>query len=71
MRKNHPFVKSVTFTPDAKVDEVKVARKIINDAEVALRRILSQGERRDLLKDNTTWASDRCDDIVRLIAIRN
>lgn len=47
------------------------ARKIIAAAERDLRRVLSVGERRDLLKDNTDWPSDRCDEVVLVLAVRS
>lgn len=49
---------------DAANAELDTARAIIARAESDLRRALSQGERRDLLKDNTAWTSQRCDEIV-------
>jgi hypothetical protein len=36
----------------------KRAISIVNDCERDLKRRLSNGERRDLLKDNTPWPSD-------------
>lgn len=45
--------------PDARVNDVQRnrARCIVRDAERDLERVLSPGERRDLLLDNTRWTS--------------
>lgn len=43
---------------DAYTRDRLTARHIIAACEQDLRRILSQGERRDLLMDNTSWSSD-------------
>lgn len=45
------------------------ARQIITKCEAAFGRTLSDGERRDLLKDNTEWHSSVCDQIVEQMRV--
>lgn len=37
------------------------AHRIISNCEQDLKRLISRGETRDLLKDNTDWDSQICD----------
>lgn len=47
-------------TIDAYTRDRLTARHIIAACEQDLRRVLSQGERTDLLADNTSWSLDHC-----------
>lgn len=49
---------------------IREARAIIARCESALRRRLSDGERRDLLADNTSWTLDDIAAVVAQIARR-
>lgn len=49
--------------------EIEPAREIIFKAETSLRRRLSSGERRDLLKDNTTMSSHAISAVVSALSI--
>lgn len=61
--KQTPGKGEYTFPPFG--ERMKQARQKIEWAERDLHRRLSDGERRDLLKDNFEWPSDECDNIVR------
>lgn len=43
--------------------DVREATSIIQSAELDLGYVLDRGQRRDLLKDNTTWDGKYCDEI--------
>jgi len=48
-----------TAIDDAAASDFVIAGRIVRDCELALKRRLSEGERRDLLCDNTNWSRER------------
>lgn len=50
---------------------IERARTIIAAAERDLRCVLTQGQRRDLLCDNTDWSQDDIHDLVISISIQD